>query len=323
MKLVMLHGRSQEDKDPDKLRHKWVSALREGAAKGGLELPIDEEDIVFPYFGDALRDLTSDEPVDQLSEVEIAVPHFDDLEFRCRVLNECLDGYGITEKIISDEVSEEVQRLGPLSRQWVQAGLALLDRHVPRASAAGLTWMAEDVAQYLHREDVRNYIDSGVAKAFQSCKGDDNIVVVGHSFGSIVAYRMLESAELISCPVNALITIGSPLGVTAIRTALQPVSYPSIVGAWFNAYDEQDAIALVPLDRKHMPRAQPIKNYSGVQNNSPNHHGIHGYLSDRVVATRIVQALRETGPATREARRPFRQRLSRRGAGPLSSRSRS
>ncbi len=293
MKLVMLHGRSQEDKDPDKLRYKWVSALRDGAAKGGLDLPIDENDIVFPYFGDALRDLTSPDEFDALSvaPIRIAEPQFDDAEFRCRVLNECLHHVGITEEVIADEAPEEVRTLGPLSRPWVLRGLALLDRYVPRVSAATLQWMAEDVAVYLSRPDIRTHIEDGVAKAFASCAGD-NVVVLGHSFGSVVAYRMLAEGTYVPCRVSELVTIGSPLGVTAIRQALAPVTQPDSVGAWFNAYDEQDAIALTPLDAEHLPYAQPITNYGGVENGTPNHHGIEGYLSDRVVATRIILALR-------------------------------
>ena len=292
MKLVMLHGRSQEDKDPDRLRHKWVTSLREGAAKGGLELPIDEDDIVFPYFGDALRDLATEEPT-SLARIVIAEPDHDDEEFRCRVLNECLNKAGVTESVIAEEVTEEVRDLGALSRPWVQKGLALLDRYVPGVSSATLTYMAEDVALYLNNTQVRNYIEHGVSNAFRSCETAGKVVVVGHSFGSIVAYNMLRNKELVSCPVDTLITIGSPLGVTAVRESLAPIIYPDLVGSWFNAYDDQDAVALVPLDNEHFPGAQPIQNYGGVENDSRNHHGIRGYLSDRTVATRIIKALRE------------------------------
>ena len=84
MKLVFVHGRSQEDKDPLVLRQRWVTSLRETLREVGLELPIDERDIVFPYFGDALRDVTSDMP-DSLSTVRIPLRENDD-RLQCEVL---------------------------------------------------------------------------------------------------------------------------------------------------------------------------------------------------------------------------------------------
>ena len=76
-----------------------------------------------------------------------------------------------------------------------------------------------------------------------------------------------------------------------VRETLEPIGHPPQVGSWFNAYDERDIIALNPLDDLHFPVTPPIRNFGGVQNESDNHHKIRGYLSDRVVATRIVQAL--------------------------------
>ena len=292
MKLILIHGRSQEDKDPDVLRHKWVSALRAGAEAGGLEVPICEEDILFPYFGDALRDLTTDEESIGLAHIAVAEPHFDDLEFRCRVLNDCLDGAGVSEQMVSKELEPHHRAPGPLSREWVQKGLALLDRHVPGASARSLAWTAEDVAQYLQNEDVRGYIEDGVARAFRRVDDDEEVVVIGHSLGSIIAYSMLREGGRIDRPVKALITIGSPLGVTAIRQALGPISHPPHVASWFNAYDVRDSIALVPLDKRNFDVQPSIKNYGGVENDSYNHHSISGYLSDRAVATKIIKELR-------------------------------
>ena len=293
MKLVMIHGRSQEDKDPDVLRHKWVNALREGAEIAGLEIPIGEEDILFPYFGDALRDLTTEEEPTALARIAVAEPHFDDLEFRCRVLNECLHDAGISEEMVAAELPPQIRSIGPLSREWVQKGLALLDRYVPGASSKSLMWSAEDVAKYLHRRDVRGYIEDGVARAFKHCEGED-VVVIGHSLGSIVAYSMLRDGGRIDRPIKSLITIGSPLGVTAIREALSPIAHPPHVESWFNGYDERDAIALFPLDKHNFDVQPAIKNYGGVANDSYNHHSISGYLSDRVVATKVIQELRSS-----------------------------
>ncbi len=293
VKLVFLHGRSQEDKDPLVLRQRWVAALEQGVEKAGLDLPIDERDIIFPYYGDALRDITSEEPK-SLATVRIPLREHED--FACSVLQECLDDIGITREVIAAETTPTdtfPNRFSTqLSHEWVHRGLSLLDRYVPRASARSIEATAADVTEYLHNVEVQGYIENGVAQAFEHCAGEPT-VVVGHSMGSIIAYRALSEGGVVDCPVKELITIGSPLGMRVIREAVAPIEHPPNVGSWLNAYDERDIIALNPLNDTYFPVEPKIKNYGGVENDSDNHHKVRGYLSDRVVATSIVKALRD------------------------------
>lgn len=294
MKLVFLHGRSQEDKDPLVLRQKWVAALRVGLDKAGLELPIDEWDILFPYYGNALRDVTSDSP-DSLATVRFPLQEHQG-HFSCAVLQDCLDEIGVTKEVISattppnDPLAERLSVAA--SNEFFQKGLQLLDRYVPRARTRLIEATAADVSLYLNDPEVQGYIDNGVAQAFRDCEAEET-VVVGHSMGSIIAYHVLRQAGIVDCPVKALITVGSPLGMHVIRDALEPIEHPPNVGYWFNAYDERDVVALNPLDAENFPVTPAIKNYGGVENDSDNHHKIRGYLSDRVVATAIVKALRD------------------------------
>ena len=50
-------------------------------------------------------------------------------------------------------------------------------------------------------------------------------------------------------------------------------------------------MALHPLDRRFFNVEPAIENYGGVKNETVNKHGITGYLTDRVVATRLINAL--------------------------------
>lgn len=57
-KLVFVHGRAQQGKDPATLKGEWLEALGEGLHRIGVDrLPIDAADVAFPYYGDTLRDL--------------------------------------------------------------------------------------------------------------------------------------------------------------------------------------------------------------------------------------------------------------------------
>ena len=85
--------------------------------------------------------------------------------------------------------------------------------------------------------------------------GADTQVVVWHSLGSIVAYEALCAHP--ECPVRALVTLGSPLGIrNLIFDRLVPARmtempgkaagvWPDRVEAWTNIADAGDAAAPV------------------------------------------------------------------------------
>ena len=82
-------------------------------------------------------------------------------------------------------------------------------------------------------------------------------------------------------------TVGSPLGVRAIRNQFKPLVRPN-VGSWFNAYDDRDVVSLYPLDQNNFPIYPGVENYDGVRNHTSNRHGIVGYLDDPTIAKRIL-----------------------------------
>ncbi len=297
MKLLFIHGRSQEDKHPAVLRHKWVSSLHRGADAIGREIPLSDDDIIFPYFGDALVDLTAEDHPEhhhhdgEVAPIAKASTREDDFEFRCRVLNDCLDGAGIIQELILKDPPPPVRASGPLSNEWVHLGLSLLDRFIPSVSSRSLNASAADVVLYLNDSKIAEHVNAGIAESIADIDPTEPLVVVGHSLGSIIAYRLLSTEGYIDRPVETFITLGSPLAITAVRNALAPIHHPKNVGRWFNAYDQRDIIALNPLDEKHFDVYPAIENYGGVENPTPNHHGISGYLSDPFVAERLVTAL--------------------------------
>jgi hypothetical protein len=73
-------------------------------------------------------------------------------------------------------------------------------------------------------------------------------VVVAHGMGAVIAYDCLKRVE--SAPaVDALVTLGSPLGLDAIRKGLQPGwsrhdGFPGerVRGSWTNVYDRLDPV---------------------------------------------------------------------------------
>ncbi len=272
--LVFVHGRAQERKDSVALKAEWLDALNEGLGKSGLSLPIEGADVRFPFYGDTLYDMVEGKSSDAAAEVIIRGPGADDDE---------------------QEFGSEVVERGPLAWGWLQGILRAVDRYVPYGSGTGIALVTHDVYQYLKNSAIRESIEMGVASAITP--GVDT-VVVGHSLGSVVAYKLLRGeGHLRGWKVPLFVTVGSPLAVSKIHRTLKsfaPTRCPECVTKWHNAMDDRDVVALYPLTPNYFPvyPEQPaIENRTDVRNRTTNRHGIAGYLDDQHLARLIHDAL--------------------------------
>ena len=297
--LVLVHGRAQEHKDSIALKREWLDALRAGLRKSSLSLPIPEERVRFPYYGDTLHGLVANLPDDKVAEVVVRGSREDPQmrAFLADVLEEIAKRKGISDEQIERMGQEairarggtEVLERGVLNWGWVQGILTALDTHVPGASGASIAIATTDVYRYLTNPAIRDKLEAGVRQAMTP---NVESVVVSHSLGTVVAYNLLRrDGEQRGWRVPLLVTLGSPLAVKKIRTTLAPNKHPACVRRWFNAMDPDDVVSLYPLDRGHFPLDPEIENKTDVDNDTENQHGISGYLADREVARRIHEAL--------------------------------
>jgi len=293
--LVMIHGRSQQRKDSVALKAEWLEALNEGLAKSGLTLPIPEPDVRFPYYGDTLFDLVDGGVADPAAVVVRGEGDDDEKRFIKAVLEEVKQERLEAGQFEQAAGAAVVQR-GPANWGWVQGILQAVDRFVPHGSGLGIALATRDVYKYLKNDGIRAEIDNGVAQALSA---DREAVVVSHSLGTVVAYHVLMSqGRANGWKVPQFITLGSPLAVTKIRDTVRaldgPLRCPPVAGAWFNAMDDRDVVALYPLDTTSFPidpTRPEIVNKIDVKNRTENRHGIAGYLDDAEVAKRIHDAL--------------------------------
>jgi len=290
--LLLVHGRSQHDKDADELKAEWVDALRAGLVRAGLDLPVSENAIRFPYYGDTLRDLvTNGATVADIIIRGAGVDHAE-REFLGAVMREIVVAAGITDDQLDAEY-EEVDAVERAPQDWrfIRAVLRALDRHVPAVGAPSLALATRDVYLYLRNIGIRDSIEHGVREALRP---GVPTVVLGHSLGSVVTYNLLRrDGGRAGWVVPLHVTVGSPLAVGPIKRSLRPLAHPTCVGAWFNARDPRDLVALNPLDPERFTVWPAVENKNDVQNDTPNRHGITGYLSDPEVASRVHAALAE------------------------------
>ena len=286
--LVLVHGRAQQGKDPGRLKRTWIEAWRIGLSKSDLAMPIEESAIHFPYYGDTLDALVRGGPAPDVV-VMGSQPTAEEQRLIAAVLEEARQARGITDAQVMAESEDDVVEQGPQNWGWVRAIAKALDEHLPGASGTTLQTVTYDVHHYLRNPGVRDVIEEGVRGAMTP---GAETVVVGHSLGSVVTYNLLRrEGQGRGWKVPLYVTIGSPLAVTAIRTALQPVQHPTCVQGWFNAMDPNDIVSLFPLQKPWFDVRPEIDNKTDVVNGTPNQHGIGGYLDDEVVARRIHDAL--------------------------------
>lgn len=285
MKLIFIHGRAQEGKDPKKLKQQWTDSLKEGLSEQNLEIP-DNIEIVFPYYGDLLYDLVQEiKQSGNLKDIiERGTINKQDAVFFHDFLLELAENANISSEEILMNYDEDIIEQGPLNWEWIQAILRALDK-TPIGSLS-LERFTYDVFVYCKFRAVSKRINELVSKEINN----EPSVVVAHSLGSVVAYNVLR--ENPEWKISKFITVGSPLGVRSVQNSLKtPLSMPHCVqNGWFNAYDDRDVVALRALDDGVFPITPSIVNYGGVDNKTDNKHGIEGYLNDIKIAQQIFDS---------------------------------
>jgi len=286
-KLVFVHGRGQAGKDATALRAEWLEALRRGAKDLGKAIPGDV-DVVFPFYGDTLDELTRQSAIPLTSDIHARGRPDDDefLAFQAEFAEALRQRAGVTDAEVDAEYGANPKPRGPLNWEWVQAILRAIDKHTGGMNQRTLETFTRDVFLYATRAGVRDEIDRIVAPALT----EEPTVVVSHSLGTIVAYNILRSDRR-HLQVPLFVTLGSPLAVRAIRDQFRPLRFPSSVNTWYNAFDPRDVVALYPLDAANFPVQPSIQNEAHISNNTSNRHGIVSYLSSAPVTTQILRAL--------------------------------
>jgi pimeloyl-ACP methyl ester carboxylesterase len=285
MRLVFVHGMRQEGQLPAALLQVWEEALRGAWSRNGLSNA--ECEIEMPFYGDELNRLTEEVRGGDFAIVRRGAGDagtFTPLEEA--LIRDMAAKEGITDADVRQEVGEEVVARGPANWEWLQAMARVLERRVFGLGALGLGFVRQ-VDGYLTRPHIRSAVDDIVRPAL--LRGP--AVVVAHSLGTVVSFRLLRAAGA-QARVPLFVTLGSPLAINAVKRHLRPpvLAKPAGVGKWLNGTDERDYVALYSrLDRDTF--AEGIENLSDIHNRQDDAHAIADYLADRFVAERIHAAL--------------------------------
>ena len=303
--LVFVHGRAQQSKDSKALKAEWIAYWADGLKKSGLSVPLPDNRIHFPYYGDTLDQLVAGKSPEEAAKIVVrgVAPEGGgelSLEERAFIEAVLLESIGRFEGDAEGAVWRAlppgaIVEKGVLNWGWVQGLLEVLDKHIPGASSASVALATRDVFQYLTNDIIRDVINAGTVSAMPA---EEETVVVSHSLGTVVAYNVLRlNAKQKGWKVPLFVTLGSPLAVSVIKEKLariKPIAFPVNVATWFNAMDERVVVSLYPLDKENFSLTPAIVNKTNVRNSTSNAHGISGYLGDKEVAKRIYDAVTDS-----------------------------
>lgn len=156
---------------------------------------------------------------------------------------------------------------------------------------------------YFTDNDFRKSVRETLRTVLANAERDDRICMVSHSMGTVIAYDVLSESETGASNVDLLITMGSPLGLPKIISALHSlhgkIETPRGLRRWLNVYDSSDPITrpepkLARIYRAstgaHMIRDVEVRpNYSDSGVRDP--HAWFGYLSSDPVGRAVSEFL--------------------------------
>ena len=231
-RVVICHGIGYQYKHSETMLTEWYDALRVGMTDAARPVP-DAADIAAVYYGSCFRarggkggmdDELADIPPLRIGDVR------DPLEL------ELLEAF-----------ANGTEAPLPGGKGLGQMALRRLERSEALGRPAGRTaiWLVKQVRRYLDPEDT---VRACAQQRFERVVTADTKVVIGHSLGSVVAYEALRAHP--EWNVHTFISLGSPLGVQAVRDRLRPAppaqgdGFPP-VARWVNVAAKDDPIALV------------------------------------------------------------------------------
>ena len=290
MKIVFIHGINQQDKDPVDLKKSWIEHLELGMGlKGGL----DPDKITMPFYGNKLRDLTKGLEKPMVVEQGDGAVSKSEAEFLAAGLNEMANAFEISDQEISQAQRELATEMGavqqgfPMHRK-INAIARAIEKYSPFKGSIALRALSQ-AHSYLKEPGVDMEIDAIVRPSIS----DEPTIVIAHSLGTVVAFKLLREMGTNGSPANVplFITLGSPLALSTVQASLGPrFLKPQGVAKWVNALDPDDFVTLgKPLNEVYF--SDDIDNYDDIDNIPDDDHAIDGYLQDKRVAGAVSKLL--------------------------------
>lgn len=298
MRLVLVHGINQQGKEPKGLTKEWLKGLREVAQAANWPTPTE---VVMPFYGQDLYELT--EGITKAEQEVVAQggkPNAEALTMARKYAEELRVRAGVSEaqieqaeaEILAEDGAQEivVEQGAIVHNRRVKAIIRAIEKVSPFRGSVAMRLLGQAHA-YLTKGNVTKVVDARVRPALE---GGEEMIIIAHSLGTIVTYKLLREMARKGAPANVRLymTLGSPLGIQAVRDVLHPpFERPGGVKRWINGGDPDDFVALdTTLKGAYGPDVEDLTN---IKNGDADKHAIADYLANASVYDPILEAVKQ------------------------------
>lgn len=290
MNVLMIYGIGQEGSTQQILTDKWTKSLHR-VAPGLLESAA----VSMAYYGTTLADWTTGKMKAAVGmgvdDTHVDIGDDEELKFLASALEEALVESGGGEAEIEAALEEADSNAVPMDTFFGRrlVGLVRALENIAPAKGSILLRVVKQGHTYLTAPGAGAAVDAIVRPYLQRSPQ----VLITHSLGTVIAFKLLREMEAQGKDVEIplLITMGSPLGLGAVKEKLGPPRRkPSFVKRWTNFYDPSDFVAL-GKDLDESTFAAGIENDGTVDNQTSNAHGVIGYLPHKGIIEALKKAM--------------------------------
>ncbi|MGH8900091.1 MAG: hypothetical protein ACRDYA_00015 [Egibacteraceae bacterium] len=243
VRILVVHGVGHQLGGEDTLLQVWLPGLRDGLRR--TEPKLAEADLPGPgdvgcaFYGDLFRASGT--------KAGGGLPPYDARDVEDEFERELLDAWWREAARVDPGVPDPAATTKLRTPRAVQRALNALSgsRFFAGTAERVLIFSLKQVRRYFQEPEVRMAARQRVVDAVN----DDTRLVIGHSLGSVVAYEALAAHP--EWPVEAFVSLGSPLGIRGlIFDRLEPAprdgigAWPGSVRSWVNIADQGDVVAL-------------------------------------------------------------------------------
>ena len=285
-KIILVHGINNQHKSSEQIKWEWLGALST-VLSAQQENAIRNLDVVAPYYGDILYDYTEGREADLVNRpVAQSIGNVPDeeTEFYNEFLADVAQAFDIGDEDIAVEMGHQdaAVKQGFFHDRKFIAIVQLLEKISPWQGKHVMRVLSQAYT-YINDEDAAAAVDAVVQPELE---GEPSLILA-HSLGTIVTYKILR--DLIRDKKHKFLTLGSPLGIKAVRNGIGPkFSLPTkSVSDWSNGLDKDDFVSF-KRKLKNAGYEGDIREYNDINNGGDDPHSIQKYLTDHWVRRTIL-----------------------------------
>jgi hypothetical protein len=276
VQLILVHGRGQEFSVPVSVQRALEEALRWGLQRVGSEVYKDIP-IRLAYYGDYWRpDSAAFEVMTPATPTELQRQVTEDMLNAASEPSYALERFELVDWSRLNRLATSVDRYLHLGDRVVQ-------------------FFLEDVESYFANDRLRELAIDRVAEAVN--EANDEIVLLGHSLGSVVAYDFVRNRP--GGSIRGFMTLGAPLGLPTMLRRIASPQFPERAARWANFFESRDFVTGGVRLREHYPSAdgREVEDYEiegrapGLKDLTASHDGTV-YLSSLKLATVLDEMIK-------------------------------